>query len=62
MKKKGRIIKERKPISPYPKTEQQRKVAEAGRKIAEECTGLRGREFYLCRSGILREIFKKLNA
>lgn len=61
MAKKGRWIKERKPISPYPKTSQQTKIREAGRRIAEECTGLKGREFYLCRSGILKEVFKKLN-
>jgi len=57
MSKQGRWIKPRKPISDYPKTGQQGKIAEAGRKISEECTGKRGAEFKLCRSGVLRKIF-----
>lgn len=39
------------------KTPQQLKIAEAGRKVAEECTGLQGGDYKLCRIGVLREIF-----
>ena len=56
---KGRWLKERKPISPYPATEHQKKIAEAGKKISEECTGKKGSEFKLCRYEVLKEIFKK---
>jgi len=59
MANKGRWVKTRKPVSPYPQTEQQQKIAEAGRKISEECTGKEGAEFKLCRSRVLHEIFKR---
>lgn len=59
MSKKGRWVKVRKPISPYPITEHQKKIAESGKRISEECTGKKGVEFNLCRSEVLRDIFKK---
>jgi len=61
MAKKGRWIKERKRPRPYPKTEQQKKIAEIGRKIKELCTGLKGGEFRSCRRKILEEHFGKRN-
>lgn len=60
MTKRGRWIKARKKPSKYPKTQQQMKIEEAGKRIAEECTGRRGREFQLCRSKVLEEIFRKM--
>lgn len=55
----SRWVKVRKPPSPYPKTEQQKKIAAAGERIREECSGKKGDEFYTCRSDVLREVFKK---
>jgi len=59
-RKKGRWIKERKRTHKYPKTEQQKKVAEAGNLVKEKCTGLKENEFYTCRKEVLRAVFKKL--
>jgi hypothetical protein len=56
--KEGRWIKARKKPSDYPDTEQQQKIAEAGRRISEECTGKKGKEFQLCRSEVLQEMFR----
>lgn len=55
----SRWVKFRRPPSPYPKTEQQKKIAAAGERIREECSGKKGDEFYTCRSDVLREAFKK---
>jgi len=57
---KGRWIKERKKIKEYPKTEQQIKIAEAGKEIGEKCTGLEGEGFQLCRCQILAKYFKNV--
>jgi len=57
--KQGRWLKVRKEVSPYPDTEQQKKIAEAGKRIAEDCTGKKGKEFQLCRSEVLQEMFRK---
>ena len=58
-KKKGRWIKERRPISKYKKTDAQKKIAEAGKEIAMECKGKKGNEFVVCRSSILEKFFGK---
>jgi len=57
---KGRWIKERKKIKEYPKTEQQIKIAEAGKEIGEECEGKTGEEFSACRCHILAKHFKNV--
>lgn len=54
---KGRWVKPRKKIASYPKTGQQKTIGEAGKKIGEECKGLKGKEFLVCRSEILEKIF-----
>ncbi|HEX54558.1 MAG TPA: hypothetical protein ENF49_00295 [Candidatus Altiarchaeales archaeon] len=41
----------------YPKTSQQKKIAEAGRRIREKCKGKTGKDFTTCRTEVLREIF-----
>jgi len=41
----------------YPKTPQQRKVAEAGRRIGKECKGKHGADYTSCRAEILASIF-----
>ena len=55
---KGRWIKQRKKIKEYPKTEQQEKIAEAGKEIGEEFTGKTGDDFSDCRCNILAKYFK----
>lgn len=57
---KGRWIKERKKIKEYPKTEQQIKIAEAGKEIGEKCVGREGEDFQLCRCQILAKYFKNV--
>ena len=57
---KGRWIKERKKIKAYPKTEQQAKIAEAGKEIGEKCEGKEGEDFQLCRCQILSKYFKNV--
>ena len=56
---KGRWLKPRKEISKYPKTEQQEKIAQAGKEIGEKCKGLKEGEFCLCRFQVLEKYFKK---
>lgn len=55
----GKWIKERKEISEYPETEQQKKIAEAGKEIGKKCTGLKDKDFSLCRCTILEKFFPK---
>lgn len=55
--KKGEYVKFRKPISKYPKTAHQKKIALSGKRIAEECTGKKGKAFTTCRLNVLSEIF-----
>lgn len=59
MAKKGEWIKRRKKYKKYPKTDQQRKIAEAGEEIKKKCKGKKGEEFHSCRMEVLRETFKK---
>ena len=53
----GPWVKIRKKMDKYPETPQQLKIREAGEKIKEECTGKKGKDFILCRTNILKEIF-----
>ena len=54
----GGWVKPRRTPSNYPKTVQQRKVADAGRAVGAECRGKKGAEFRTCRHKILAEQFK----
>jgi hypothetical protein len=42
--------------SPYPKTAQQAKIGEAGRKIREKCKGKTKHEFAACRHAVFAEL------
>lgn len=42
-----------------PKSEAQKKIGQAGRRIAQECTGFKGAEFQACRSKVLEEFFPR---
>lgn len=50
-------LKFRKPISPYPKTPQQKKVKVGGLLIKEVCKGKKGTEFRQCRTQVLKCAF-----
>lgn len=50
-------VKIRKPISPYPKTPQQKSVRVGGLLVKEVCTGKKGKEFFRCRSEVLKCAF-----
>ena len=41
----------------YPKTEQQKRLGEAGRAVGLECRGKTGSEFFRCRAEVLRRFF-----
>jgi len=58
-KNKGRWIKERKSISKYPNTEHQKRIAEAGKRVALECKGKKGSEFRFCRIKVMERFFGK---
>jgi len=55
----GQWFKTRKPPREYPRTPQQEKIAEAGKKVGEECKGKTGSEYVSCRHEVLVEIFGK---
>lgn len=50
-------VKFRKPMSPYPKTPQQKSVSVGGLLVKELCTGKKGKEFFGCRSEVLQCAF-----
>lgn len=50
-------LKFRKPMSKYPETPQQRKVKIGGAMIREKCSGKKGKDFFQCRSIILKCAF-----
>jgi len=53
----GVWVKPRKPISKYPKTDQQKKVKVGGELIRVVCKGKKGTEFRQCRVEVLRCAF-----
>jgi len=44
---------------PYPKTPQQARIGEAGRKVGEQCKGQKGEAFYSCRRQALSSVRKE---
>lgn len=53
----GGYRKVRKAPKAYSTTEQQRRVAEAGRKVGATCKGKKGGEFRRCRADVMKSIF-----
>jgi len=54
----GGWVKPRRTPGSYPKTPQQKKVAEAGRAVGAACKGKTGSAFRTCRHEVLAEHFK----
>jgi len=54
---KGAWIKLRKQMSKYPETPQQKNVKIGGSLIKTLCTGLKGSDFFQCRSDVLKCAF-----
>lgn len=54
MAHKGAWVKFRRPMSKYPKTEQQKKVEVGGEMIRRACKGKTGKDFIECRSRVLK--------
>jgi len=53
----GGWVKGRKAPRKTPKTDQQKKIAAAGRAVGKECKGKEGSEFRTCRHEVLDKLF-----
>lgn len=53
----GAWVKLRKPMKKYPKTEQQKNVKVGGELVRRLCKGKKGKDFFACRSMVLKCAF-----